>query len=224
MWVLHAPCRLCLAVCCCASCLAQEAPLTWWSVGLVWWQEEAEKERWEKTSAVAFMGSLFDMSCPLRAQVWNLRSIILICLRRACAEVPNPLGHASSDDHSGQAAEVMGRGGFKSHSLASTVCYIKYIATREDCRNHVGTLRKWRRSRTKFVAASHLKVIFGYSRSRVGTKSQRLEQHDRATRNTWRKHQAPPCRTPGMIMCCVLLFLPCCFHVWREMDLWTMVF
>ena len=39
------------------------------------------------------------------------------------------------------------------------------------------------------------------------------------TRTTWRKHQTPPCRTPGMIMCCVLLFLLCCLHVWREMDL-----
>ena len=61
--------------------------------------------------------------------------------------------------------------------------------------------------------------LFGYSRSRVGTKSQRLEQHDKTTRTTWRKHQTPPCRRPGMIMCCVLLFFPCCFHVWREMDL-----
>ena len=193
VWVLHAPVPSlpCSLLLCLLSC-ERGTPLTWWSVGLVWWKGEAEKRRWERTGAVASMGSLFDMSCPLRAWVWNLRSIILICLRRACAEVPNPLGHASSDDHSGQAAEVTGRGGFKSHSLASTLCYIKYIATWEDCRSHVGTLRKWRRWRTKFVAASHLWVIFGYSRSRVGTKSQRLEQQVQQPEtlggNTRRRH------------------------------------
>ena len=145
---------------------------------------------------------------------------MLICLRRVCVEVPNPLGHASGDDHGGQAAKGTDRGDCKSHSLASTVCYIKYIAMWEDCRNHVGTLRKWRRSRTKFVAASQLKVISLGTLDRVSEqRSQRLEQHDKTTRTTWRKHQTPPCRTPGMIMCCMLLFLPCCFHVWREMDL-----
>ena len=124
--VLSLPCSLLL---CHLSC-ERGTPLTWWSVGLVWWKREAEKERWERTGAVASMGSLSDMSCPLK-------SIFLICLRRACAEVPNPLGASS---------RVTGRGDCMSHSLASTVCYIKYIATWEHCRSGGGHERSlWRR-------------------------------------------------------------------------------
>ena len=135
------PCCLCLAVCC-----ARGTPLTWWSVGLVWWKGEAVKERWERTGAVASMGSMFEIFSSLLAQEWKFEIHNFYLLASSlCGGAQLPLGHARSDDHGGEAANVTDRGDCKSHSLASTVCSSKYIANWEDCGNYVGTLLKWRR-------------------------------------------------------------------------------